>query len=84
MDALGDIRLGRSFKAFPSLPVTWALIEESVAHRKTPMLDLVPTCADMVLDRYQVDHSTAVMTLKQGTKVIGDVSHQLHPTLGAV
>lgn len=84
VDALGDIRLGKPFKAFPPLPMIWALIKESVAHRKTPMLDLIPTRASMVLDRYQADHSTAVLTLEQGTKGIRDMSHRLHPTLVAV
>ena len=84
MDALGDIRLGKSFKVFPPLPMTWALIEESVAHRKTPMLDVVPTRAIMLLDRYQADHSLGVMTLEQGAKGTGDMSHQLHPTPAAV
>ena len=84
MDALGDITLYKSFKAFPFLRMTSALIVESVAHRNTPMLDLVPTGANMVLDRYQAGHSIAVMTLGQGTEGIGDMSHQLHPTLAAV
>ena len=84
MDVLGDIRLGKSFKVFPPLPMTWALIEESVAHRKTPMLDLVPTCTIMLSDRYQADLSLAMITQEQGTKGIGDMSHQLHSTLAAV
>ena len=84
LDALGDIRLGKSFKAFPPLPMTWALIVESVAHKKTPMLDLVPTRPNTVLDRYHANHSIAIMILEQGTKGIGDISYQLHPTLAAV
>ena len=84
MDALGDIRLGKSFKAFPPLPMTWALIEESVAHRKTPMLDLIPTRANLLLDRYQADRSFVVMKLEQGSKGIDNRSHQLHSTLAAV
>ena len=43
-DALGNIRLVSLFdERASSLPVTRSLIWESVAQRKTPMLDLAPT-----------------------------------------
>ena len=43
VDALGEIRLGKSFRGVWPACVTCSLIEEWVAHRKTPMLDLVPS-----------------------------------------
>lgn len=42
VDALGDIRLGNPFNT-SCRPVICSLIDGSVAHRKTPMLDLAPT-----------------------------------------
>ncbi len=48
-DALGDKLL--LFKGFSlSPPVTWLLIAESVAQRKTPMLDLLPVMHTGLLD----------------------------------
>ena len=42
-DALGDIKLVSPFdERTAPLPVTRSLISESVAQRKTPMLDLAP------------------------------------------
>lgn len=42
-DILGEIRPnGELSKRFASMPVIWSLIAESVAQRKTPMLDLRP------------------------------------------
>ena len=41
VDALGDIRSGNPFKP-TSLPVIRSLMGESVAQRKTPMLDWAP------------------------------------------
>ena len=50
VEALGDIRIGRSSERGLLPLMKWSLIEESVAHRKTPMLDLVPTHANRLLD----------------------------------
>lgn len=50
VEALGDIMIGRSCERGLLPPMKWSLIEESVAHRKTPMLDLVPTHANRLLD----------------------------------
>lgn len=61
VEALSDFRIGRSCERSSPPSMKWALIEESVAHRKTPMLDLVPTHADRLSDRCKGDHPIAVV-----------------------
>ena len=53
-DVLGNNTSGNPlFGRFSSFPVTWSLIEESVAQRKTPMLDLLPNAHGGVLETCQ-------------------------------
>ena len=62
VEALDDIKLGRPFRVLWLFSMNCSLIEESVAQRKTPMLDLVPMHANSVLDRYSGDHPVAMVT----------------------
>lgn len=55
VDALDDTRLGKPFKP-ASFPVICSLIGESVAQRKTPMLDWAPIHVRSVLDIKRPPH----------------------------